>query len=252
MLCLYQRQASLWGSVTCLGLAMTGGGFWSSQELNWGGWWNWDVLEMGSLFVWSVIVASAHVGPGSPASRVFAGLTTIAALTFYLLNKTGIGVSIHSFVTSDVVRTNYIACTALAGVVLIGQVKPNVCAATLCCTAYSGATSFEALKLPATTAVFLRMPPWGWQSGLHTAGRAAACAAAAFNYFNTLFTGPCGRHPGTLLVSSGPRASVSAEGYKLVHLKGWRSKPISTAGPCLGSVSTRSSSGASKWVAYAK
>jgi hypothetical protein len=207
---------------------------------------------MGSLFVWFVIAAGAHAGAGSPASRVFAGLTTVVALTFYLLNKTGIGVSIHSFVTSDVVRTNYVACTTLAGVALAGQVTANVCAATLCCAAYSGASSFEAFKLPATAAVFLRTPPRGWQSGLHGAGRVAALAAAAFNYFNTLFTGPCGRHTGTLLVTSGPRASASAEGYKLVHLRGWRSKPISMAGPCLGSVSTRSSSGASRWVAYAK
>jgi hypothetical protein len=168
---------------------------------------------MGSLFVWLVIATGAHAGAGSPANRAFAGLTSIAALTFYLLNKTGVGVSIHSFVTSDVVRTNYVACTALAAVALTGQVTVNACTASICCAAYSGASSFESLKLPATAVVFLRTPPRGWQYGLHAAGRAAACAATAFNYFNTLFTGPCGRHPSAQLVVSGPRASVSAEGY---------------------------------------
>lgn len=36
--CLYHRQASAWSGLSLLGLAMFGGGFWSSQELNWGGW----------------------------------------------------------------------------------------------------------------------------------------------------------------------------------------------------------------------
>lgn len=116
---------------------------------------------MGSLFVWLISAAGAHGGAGSPASRVFGGLTAVAALTFYLLNKTGVGVSIHSFVTSDVVRTNYVACTGLAGLALGGHVMINACAAALCCAAYTGSSSFEALKLPATAVVFLRTPPRG-------------------------------------------------------------------------------------------
>jgi hypothetical protein len=116
---------------------------------------------MGSLFVWLITAAGAHGGAGSPASRAFGGLTAIAALAFYLLNKTGIGVSIHSFVTSEVVRTNYVACTSLAGVAFVCQVTTNICAVVFCCAAYAGASSFEALKLPAAAAVFLPLPPRG-------------------------------------------------------------------------------------------
>lgn len=252
VLCLYHRQSLLWGGLALLGLAMVGGGFWSSQELNWGGWWNWDVLEMGSLFVWVIVAVGAHTGTGFAVARGFAGLAATTALTFYLLNKTGLGVSIHSFVTSDVVRTNYVACTTLTLVVLSSQVTVNTYAAIICCLVYSGASSFEALKLPATAVVFLQTPLRGWQYCLHAAARTAACIVVVFNYYNTLFTGPCSRHTDVQLVSGGPRVSVSSGGYKLVHLVGWRAKPLPINGSCLGSTSLRSSSGPARWVAYAK
>lgn len=140
---------------------MAAGGYWSSQELNWGGWWNWDVLEMGSLFVWLVAAVGAHVTRGSSFRNLFAGLTASTSLSFYLLNKTGLGVSIHSFVASEVVRTNYTACAALALFMLGGQAASNACVAAACCLAYSGATSFEALKLPAAAAAAAHSPLWG-------------------------------------------------------------------------------------------
>lgn len=250
--CLYHRQASAWRGLSLLGLAMFGGGFWSSQELNWGGWWNWDVLEMGSLVVWAVAAAGAHAASGAATCRRFAWLTATTSSTFYLLNKTGLGVSIHSFVASGVVRTNYVACVILATLLLNTQTTVGSLAMIACCVAYSGATSFGVFKLPAAAVVFLRVPSRSWQSGLHAAARVVACAAVIFNYFNTVLTGFCNSSPNISLISGGPRASVSFDGYRVIHRTGWRAKPLSLSGSCLGSISMRSSSGASRWVAYAK
>lgn len=113
---------------------------------------------MGSLVVWAIAAAGAHAFSGAPACRRFACLTVTTSSTFYLLNKTGLGVSIHSFVASDVVRTNYVACVTLAALVLSTKTPVNALATIACCVAYSGATSFGVFKLPATGLVFLKTP----------------------------------------------------------------------------------------------
>lgn len=85
------------------------GGVWSAQELNWGGWWNWDVLECGIGYFWILTVFFSHYSfkkLNSGSSLI--GIKLAFILTVYnLLNKYGLGTSIHSFVGSKNLKFNY-------------------------------------------------------------------------------------------------------------------------------------------------
>lgn len=108
-------QKSLFNATTSiqsnfLMIAMILGGFWSMQELNWGGWWNWDVLESNVLILFLIIVCWNHVIPLKTKIKKinFKNLLIIAIVVSYGLNKTGFGLSIHNFVTTNFLKKNYI------------------------------------------------------------------------------------------------------------------------------------------------
>lgn len=89
-------------------LAIILGGVWSMQELNWGGWWNWDVLELGIAQIWVISWLSSHISRQKSIKILDLkyGAMFFCTLTYYCLNKSGIAVSIHSFITSKSLRLN--------------------------------------------------------------------------------------------------------------------------------------------------
>lgn len=90
-------------------LSMTLGGYWSMQELSWGGWWNWDVLECGVGYVWALIVLFSHrrLLASVSGSYLCSQAVILAGASYTALNKYGLGVSIHSFVSSRSARSHY-------------------------------------------------------------------------------------------------------------------------------------------------
>lgn len=85
------------------------GGFWSMQELNWGGWWNWDVLETNILFLFIFCLFWTHFKFFSlkKKKRTFKFFFVFLILCSYFLNKTGIGLSIHSFIPAKFLKNYY-------------------------------------------------------------------------------------------------------------------------------------------------
>jgi len=73
------------------------GGYWASQEFNWGGWWNWDSLEMGILFGLSYITVLYHTNIYFLTLYLY-NHCIIYMLVYWLFNKFGITISIHSFI----------------------------------------------------------------------------------------------------------------------------------------------------------
>lgn len=94
------------------------GGFWSLQELNWGGWWNWDVLECGILLQGLLSLFYFHFLKKKIYTYnyicIFKSIILITVYTF--LNKLGVATSIHAFISSKLLKINYIfiyLCTFL-------------------------------------------------------------------------------------------------------------------------------------------
>jgi hypothetical protein len=136
---------ALWAISICMG------GFWSMQELSWGGWWNWDVIECGVAYQWLLASLLSHRsmrGASNALSSCYALLLSITAYT--LLNKLGVGVSIHSFVSSRSVQSHYSLILVSAGFFFLLAGSPRL-TAPLCWLAvlllfYCGTRSFSILK----------------------------------------------------------------------------------------------------------
>lgn len=71
---------------------------------------------------------------------------TSAAMAFYFLNKTGIGVSIHSFVTSNVIRLNYSALLTLLSLLILSISKQSCVSVLLCSLVYTSLIDAKVLK----------------------------------------------------------------------------------------------------------
>lgn len=87
-----------------LGIA-TGSG-WAYYELGWGGWWFWDPLENVSLMPWLMNTALIHSAAVTSKRGLFAGWTTLMAITVFALGiigtflaRSGILISVHTFAT---------------------------------------------------------------------------------------------------------------------------------------------------------
>lgn len=102
-------------------LAIVLGGVWSMQELNWGGWWNWDVLELGVTQIWIISWLSSHISRQKSIKilELKLGAMFFCTITYYCLNKSGIAVSIHSFITSESLRLNTQIVITLYCVILL-------------------------------------------------------------------------------------------------------------------------------------
>ena len=102
-----KKNTFIWFFLNCCAQIM--GGYWSMQELSWGGWWNWDVLEMGAFFVWIIFVIYIHYCKNKTKSCFIFAKSSLSTLPFFyaVLNKSGIGISIHSFVTTKSLQINY-------------------------------------------------------------------------------------------------------------------------------------------------
>lgn len=86
-----------------LGLFALGlGGFWSSQELNWGGWWNWDILETSPLLVLIFSLMIIHIT--NYKMLVYKPIIIYLLTIIFFLNKSGLTVSVHNFVTSKNIK----------------------------------------------------------------------------------------------------------------------------------------------------
>lgn len=92
--------------------ALVLGGVWAAQELNWGGWWNWDVLETSAALLGVLILMAAHTqANGALAPRmVKVTLTLFTGVAIFILNKVGLGFSIHSFAASPALRRTFVFC----------------------------------------------------------------------------------------------------------------------------------------------
>lgn len=84
--------------IMCMWFSFILGGYWSSQEFNWGGWWNWDSLEMGILLILLIISLLAHLKFNKYINFYFLQLTILLVINYWMLNKLGLTISIHSFI----------------------------------------------------------------------------------------------------------------------------------------------------------
>lgn len=77
------------------------GSWWSSQELLWQGWWNWDGVENTILLLLAYTYILTHTKQNNFNSTFgIVELSVFIFLYFFVLNKTGIFKSIHSFTNS--------------------------------------------------------------------------------------------------------------------------------------------------------
>lgn len=90
-------------------ITMVFGGWWAMQELSWGGWWNWDVLEVGILYCVLIALVNDHMGLRNSLSvrQVRSIRTLLTFMSYVILNKLGLGISIHSFVLSKDFSVKY-------------------------------------------------------------------------------------------------------------------------------------------------
>lgn len=86
------------------------GGFWAAQELSWGGWWSWDITECTILYIYIYILYMSHTKIKNKFTEIF-----YLFIIIFILNKTNLIVSIHSFETTY--DNNYIMF--IFGVILL-------------------------------------------------------------------------------------------------------------------------------------
>lgn len=246
------QKQSVWPSLAALSLAIFLGGFWSLQELNWGGWWNWDVLELGSLVLWLLFVSFAH--QKCARRRLLTNCATIgaSALTCYSLNKSGIGTSIHSFVSSVTLKHNFLlivaslftlsfACRARLYLVLIAWL-----------IVYMSFVATGALKLILLVSFFVYARPSRWQYAPHTVALALFMFTALFNRVNIIFTWSAQPYTRQCFLYYNPRFVYNNGEHVYLWSGGWRSKPRSTRGALFYSLSNRSPQGAVRCFSYKK
>ena len=84
------------------------GSWWSSQEVLWHGWWNWDGVENTLLVLTVYLFLLSHKKFNIKNSYFFQNFILITIfLNFFVLNKTGIFKSIHSFTSSTYSNISY-------------------------------------------------------------------------------------------------------------------------------------------------
>ena len=79
--------------------AVSLGGWWASQELNWGGWWSWDFVEFLSLLILLKVILQIH--KWTPAKTNVFRLRTLFFFILILYSpRSGIINSVHAFISS--------------------------------------------------------------------------------------------------------------------------------------------------------
>ncbi|GBD04187.1 Cytochrome c-type biogenesis protein CcmF [bacterium HR19] len=80
------------------------GGWWAYSELGWGGYWAWDPVENASFIPWLTLTAFLHISMMEDKFRVLRGfslilisITFIMAMTGTFLVRSGVFISVHSF-----------------------------------------------------------------------------------------------------------------------------------------------------------
>lgn len=98
------RRWSLWNwAFLTLGIVI--GGWWAYSELGWGGYWAWDPVENVSFIPWLTLTSFVHISMFERKFGRFRGIAfALIALTFILamvgtfLVRSGLFISVHSFV----------------------------------------------------------------------------------------------------------------------------------------------------------
>lgn len=143
---------------------------------------------MGSLIVWLLVTAHSHnCGSSRATVRAWLGVSTTIA-SFYLLNKSGLGVSIHSFVVSNTLRTNYISLITALVVLAVQSVTFRLVLAGACSLCYLQAASLSAAKqaILAVAPMYLLGRPRPRLT--HSALMLTAVGVSLFNYHNAPVT----------------------------------------------------------------
>lgn len=173
------------------------GGIWAMQELSWGGWWNWDVLEVGILYCGSLALLTIHLSrKRCITDRTLQSLRiALVFITYIILNKMGVGVSIHSFVTSNGLRCKYAIVILFIFTTLscymnyftINYLILSIIGAILYITIHT----YDALKTLVLLCIlygWLRLPKLVWVGYcLHLIQMYASMAGVLLNYNNIAF-----------------------------------------------------------------
>lgn len=252
VICLSKQSTNAWVGLLMLGFAMLLGGFWSMQELNWGGWWNWDVLELGSLIVWLIAIVSIHSSRSSRSFITLLILFVTVTITFYILNKTGVGVSIHSFVTSNVIKLNYFILCLMAILWLLTFHILYIIVVLFCTLIYISLIDARLFKQIVIIVILWSIIPNSWQRPLHTLAFAISLFIFLFNFYNIPLTGGADIMASSNRFITGEKLQLGHRSIQILHTTGWRSKPLLTYGSCFTSSYLRSPSGRYRWAAYIK
>ena len=92
---LKSKKMSLDTTLYCFMILLFLGSFWAAQELSWGGWWSWDITECTILYVYLFILYVYHKKIINKFIEIF-----YLFIIIFLLNKTNLIVSVHSFETT--------------------------------------------------------------------------------------------------------------------------------------------------------
>lgn len=251
-------ERNFYGTGFLLFCAITLGGFWSMQELNWGGWWNWDVLELGALHTWIVAWVSTHLFNQKSSKlgdfKKYSALCLAGA--YYLLNKSGFATSIHSFVTSPSLKLNVLS--AVVTLLIILTFGPAAVTAAVCLTGftYSGVIEANALKVVllwvSVLFIFLRRNTRPRHTAAHRNTTRIAALFLMFNFNNsavslidaTAVSGSC--------VLIGERLALSVFKNIFIWDAGWFSKPKVTVGSEITFGQSRSLNGNATVLVYRK
>lgn len=144
----------------------------------------------------AALVHTSFRGSSLAASGAVASAS--CALTYTMLNKLGVGVSIHSFVTSAVTQNHYgFLIGSLSAVIVIGQTPGLATAAGLTLAMlglYCGSRSFSIVKPALVFALWLAPYAFGRRPAILLSHRTLAWAAWAIafsNYYNYSFFFTC-------------------------------------------------------------
>jgi hypothetical protein len=196
--------------------------------------------------VWLVAVAGAHNSRALRAATTWSVIFITAAVTFYALNKTGVGVSIHSFVTSNVIKSNHLALSVTALALLTALGLQCRAFALLCALVYTSLGDARVLKRIAVASVWCSAAPNSWQRPLHAAVRLSSLLLLLLNLHNVPLTGAAGAVPSVSHVFAGDALQLGRGDTQIIRSAGWRSKPMLTHGSCFKSSYLRSPSGRSR------
>ena len=93
------------------------GSFWSTQEVLWLDWWNWDGVEQSLIVLFLLLFLKNHFKK-KPNSKINFYLCNIF-LIYFIINKTNIFKSIHSFTNSTISNISYVYIYILISILLI-------------------------------------------------------------------------------------------------------------------------------------